>query len=223
MLQQIKSLLAIIALCFIGAAQSFAVDFLTPKIKNYGSYKPISYSAGAVLRPLFGHVPASVIDAEKLHPMDANRVLHLSVVLPLVNESELDELILDQVNPNSPRFKQHLSHDEFVARFAPSREDVDTVIEHLEGHGMQVFSVEPNRLIIHVRANIKAINQVFNTEMYHFADRAGRRFYAPAYELQIDNTIPILGVQGLENHIKARSYHKIFLSCPSLQKAYQHL
>ena len=80
---------------------------------------------------------------------------------------------------------------------------------YLENKGMNVESIAPNRLIIRASGSIDVIEKIFNTKIYYYTDKAGETFYAPAYELQVDNDLNILSVQGLENRIKANPHYRV--------------
>lgn len=186
----------------------FAHSFLTPQIKNHGTYKSEFHNL-EVYRPLLGHVPADVVSAKRIALMDEESTLKLSIVLSLNDEASLDEYLVDIHSPNNHRFGHHLGQDEFMARFAPTDDQVDLVVSYLSHNGLFVESIEPNRLIIKVSGKVSHINRLFHTEIYHYEDEAGEKFYAPAYELQIDKSMPILSVLGLENRVKARSHLKV--------------
>jgi kumamolisin len=167
-----------------------------PLIKNHGTHKLSS------LRPLSGHVLAASQAATHLGPVAGNATLALSVVLALNNEEELDRRLAAITDPASPHYRCFMTQDEFLAKYAPTAEQVQKAHAHLEGHGLQVVSVAPNRLVLQASGPVSAANAAFYTELHHYADGQGA-FYAPAYELQVDGATTILSVQGLENRVKA--------------------
>lgn len=187
----------------------FGANFFTPRIQNYGSYKPVNHLQQAELRPLFGHVPADVNNSTKLEPVEKHKVLKLSITLPLNNEEELDSRLIELTNPNSPHYRQFLSDADYVARYAPTIEQVEAAQSYLVANGLTAESVDANRLIIHVTGTVDSINTIFNTEIYYFVDQAGKQFYAPAYELQIEASLAIHSVHGLENRYHAHPNFKL--------------
>src|SRR5580704_2118838 len=181
-------------------------SFLTPKIKYYGEYKTgiLSYD----LKPLLGHVSPDAVMATKLDKLAHEKILKLSVVLNLNNQDLLDEYLINIHDKNHDLFGQYLEQEEFMAAYAPTQEQVDLISSYFAKNGLNIESVEPNRLIIKVSGSVADINRVFNTEIYTYQDKLGEEFYAPFYELKVDKSLPILSVLGLENRIKARSYAK---------------
>lgn len=196
----------------------FGNSFLIPRLKNHGSYKSLKAHESQSLKPLLGHVPADVGQAQRIAQVDENSVLKLSVVLPLNNQAELDEFLVDITSPNSHMYGQYLEQDEFMARFAPTKEQVSFVSSYLTQNGLYIESVEPNRMIIKVSGRVSEINRLFHTELYHYQDESGEQFFAPAYELQVDENLPILSVLGLENRVKARSHLKMINPSEVAQK-----
>jgi kumamolisin len=194
---------------FLLALATFTVSaeaLFQPKIINHGSYKALNHTKN--LSALFGHVPPDVADATEVRPMDEDAVLTLLIVLPLNNEEELDQLLVDLTNPNSIHYQNYLTQDEFLHRYAPNVAQVDSAVSILSGYGFTFISSEPNRLFFRVSATVRAINQAFNTEIHYFIDDQGQEFYAPAYELQVDSALTIKSVLGLENRIKAQNHAK---------------
>jgi kumamolisin len=150
-------------------------------------------------------------------PVDGNEIFDLSIVMPLRNEWQLDMWLLDVTNPKSPNYQKYLTHDQFVDQYAPTEDEIDWTINYFESQGIEIRSVAKNRMILSARGAVANINAVFNTEIHHYFTIDGDRFYAPAYELQVDDLINILGVLGLENRIQARPNFKI-LKDKNLQK-----
>lgn len=187
----------------------FGTGIFSPIIHNYGNYKEVSSSPNLSLQPLVGHVPPDINNATKLSAVEADQILSLSIVLPLNFEDELDQKLLDLSNPRSPSYRQFLSQDEFIARYAPTEEEKNAVQAYLEDNGFQVLAVDPNRLIMHVTGDIATINRVFNTEIFYFRDALGKQFYAPLYEIQVDSSLKIHSVHGLENRFHAHPHHKL--------------
>jgi len=183
-----------------------AVGFLNPRIQNYGSYKPIFSHEEAKLRPLFGHVPPDVRHANKVAPVDGSEILKLSIVFPFNNEEELHEVLLDITNPTSENYRQFLNQDDFIEKYGPTLEQLDLVATYFYDRGLYLEGIEPNRLIIKVAGSISAINDIFHTEIYRYEDEKGEQFYAPAYEIQVDASLPIVSVLGLENRLKLKSH-----------------
>ncbi len=75
--------------------------------------------------------------------------------------------------------------------------------EFFAKNGMNVEAISDNRLIVRVSAPVAAIEKVFHTKLFYYSDKTGKKYYAPGYELQVDSSLKILSVQGLENKIKA--------------------
>src|SRR5262249_5150270 len=53
-------------------------------------------------------------------------------------QADLDRLLADQQNPNSPRYHQWLSPEDFAARFGLSPADESQVIAWLKNDGLEV-------------------------------------------------------------------------------------
>ncbi len=186
----------------------FGQSFLRPHIVNHGDYKLESSTSQVPLRPLYGHVLWDVGNARKVAPVEGHKVLDLSIMLELNNESELDQFLINAITPHSSAYQKFLFQEEFIEKYAPRIEDIESVVQHLTDRGLKLESVDPNRLIVKVSGPVEQINEAFHTEIHYYEDHKGVQFYAPAYELQVDAALPILSVHGLENRIKARSYLK---------------
>jgi len=178
-----------------------------PDIPNHGGYKPPSASSNSHLVPLIGHVPSEALDATIIGPLDSTRVLDISIVLQLNNEDELEQYLLDMLDPSSARYRQFISPSYFLNRYAPTEDQVAQARNYLENNGLTVTSIDCNRLVMHASGTVLAINNIFNTEIKSFEQANGSRFYAPAFELQVDEELIAHSIHGLENvfHAKPKS------------------
>lgn len=96
------------------------------------------------------------------------------VALQLRNVRELHALIASH---------QVISKDAFVARFAPTQNDVQKVISYLRTQGYSHIKVEPNNLIISADGQAAQAERAFRTTIHTFVQR-GKSVYAnitPAY------------------------------------------
>lgn len=196
---------AIFILMYPNVAQSRGI--FDPDIPNHGGYKPPSASSNSHLVPLKGHVPSEAVDADILGPLDNTRVLDISIVLQLNNEDELEQYLLDMLDPANANYRRFLSPSYFLNRYAPTEDQIAQAQSYLENNGLTVTSIDCNRLVIHARGTVAAINNIFNTEIKSFEHADGSRFYAPAFELQVDEEFIAHSVHGLENvfHAKPKS------------------
>jgi len=204
MRRHVGQLFVVVMTLLMLAEAVIGANFLTPRIENHGSYKPVSSELDGSLKLLHGHVPFKAGQAKKLAPVETNRSLNLSIVLPLNNEEELDQRVLEISNPKSPLFRKYLKQEEYMARYSPTVEQVEKAIAYLKAHDIHTSFVDKNRLIVHAHASVAAVNRVFNTEIAYFSDQQGRQFYAPAYELQVAHELKIHSVHGLENVYRAQ-------------------
>ena len=61
--------------------------------------------------------------ASRLNRLPGTQALRLNIALPLRNEAELDALLQQLYDPQSPMFRQFLSVQEFTDRFGPTEAD----------------------------------------------------------------------------------------------------
>ena len=186
----------------------FGSDVFKPNIQNQGQYLP-NLAENKNVHRLYGHVPADVKKSTQMQAMEKDKVLKLSIVLPLNNENRLNKKLISITSPQSTEYQHFLSQAEFIDQYSPTIEQVNKTKDYLENNGMNIESVAPNRLIIRASGSVEVIEKIFHTTIYYYSDSSGETFYAPAHELQVNKDLNILSVQGLENRIKAHPNYKI--------------
>ena len=78
------------------------------------------------------------------------------------NEAELDELLEQIYDPESPMYHQFLSVEEFTERFGPSQADYNAVISFAEKNGLTVTGTSPNRMVVDVEGRVVDIEKAFH-------------------------------------------------------------
>jgi subtilase family serine protease len=137
------------------------------------------------------------------HPLGAypaDTSMRLVMVLPLRNQAELENLLADLYNPNSPSYHQFLSVDEFTARFGPTQEDYDTAIAFAQENGLTVVGTSRNRVNLDVAGPVASIEKAFHVNMRLYQHPTeNRTFFAPDREPTVDLPFQLWHVAGLDN------------------------
>ncbi len=149
------------------------------------------------------HLRTEVANGQALYlqPVSANRVLRVSIALPLRNEVELDDLLQAIYEPNSPLYHQFLSVQEFTDRFGPNAEDYAQVIRFAEQNNLRVTQTFANRLVVNVAGSVADINRAFQVKMSEYQHPTeARTFYSPDREPSPAIGVPIWHISGLDNY-----------------------
>jgi subtilase family serine protease len=101
-------------------------------------------------------------EARFLGHFSSAQPMRLVLVLPLRNQSELDTLLSDLYDPSSPSYHHFLTVEEFTAKFGPTRDDYDAVVNFAERNGLTVVATSRNRLNIDVTGSVLAIERAFH-------------------------------------------------------------
>jgi kumamolisin len=150
---------------------------------------------------LTGHMPWEVKNGTSSYISHASMNMNVQIIMPLSNQSQLDSLLQDLYDPNSPDFHHFLTPTQFAQQFASSAVDVAEVQEYLKKEGIYVTGQSPNGLVLYVTGSVGAFEQAFGLHINNYQKSNGTKFFAP----DADPTIPaslagkILAVGGLDN------------------------
>jgi subtilase family serine protease len=149
------------------------------------THVPDAVSSGVA--PFVGHLPGT-------------QRLSLAISLPLRNEPELDELLQQLYDPQSPSYRQYLSVEEFTERFGPVESDYSAVMNFARANGLAVVDIAANRMVVDVEGTAANIESAFHVSLslYQHPTEA-RTFYAPDREPTPDLDVPLLHISGLDN------------------------
>jgi kumamolisin len=138
--------------------------------------------------------------APQVGHLSSTQTMRLVLTLPLRHEEELDSLLEDLYNPNSPNFRQFLSVEQFTERFGPTQDDYDLAIDYAQSHGLKVVGTSANRLNIDVVGSVANIENALHIKMNWYKHPSeGRNFYAPDREPSVDLPFSLWHISGLDN------------------------
>ncbi len=168
---------------------------------------PISLLIGQ--QKINANIP-EIIKNQSLKPisyMDSTKQLHLAIVLPLRNQTELSSLLQQLYDPLSPNFHHYLSVDQFTNEFCPTSQDYQSVIVFLNSKGLVVTGTTPNNRIIDASGTVADVEKAFHITMQVYKHPTeNRTFFAPNIDPSIDISVPILGIYGLTNYSILRNH-----------------
>jgi kumamolisin len=132
--------------------------------------------------------------------LSSSQTLNLVIALPLRNQDELNQLLVDLYNPSSPSYHQFLTVDQFTAEFGPTQQDYDSVIAFAKANGLTVVNTSPNRVNLQVTGSVASVQSAFhvNLGVYQHPTES-RTFYAPDKEPTTSLSIALWHVAGLDN------------------------
>jgi subtilase family serine protease len=138
--------------------------------------------------PLVGHLPAT-------------QSMRLVLVLPHRNQAELDSLLKDIYNPQSPSYRKFLTVEEFTEKFGPTQNDYDSVIQFAKANGLRVLATSRNRMNVDVSGSVTRIQNALhvNLGVYQHPTES-RTFFAPDREPTLDMAVRLWHIAGLDNY-----------------------
>lgn len=162
-----------------------------------------SSSAQAEQRPtMTAHVPDAVSSgvAPLVGHLPSTQRLSLAISLPSRNQAELDDLLQQMYDPQSPNFHHYLSVQEFTSRFGPAEADYGAVMSFAQANGLEVIDTLDNRMVLDVEGPAASIESAFHVTLGVYQHPTeSRTFYAPDREPSVDLEVPLLHISGLDN------------------------
>jgi kumamolisin len=127
--------------------------------------------------------------------------MRLVLILPLRNQDLLDSLLKEVYDPSSPSYRQFLTVEEFTAKFGPTQEDYNVVINFAEAHGLAVVGTSRNRVNLDVKGSVASIEEAFHLTIGIYQHPTeDRTFYAPDREPTPDLAVRLWHISGLDNY-----------------------
>ena len=132
--------------------------------------------------------------------------VQFDIYLPLQHQAELDQLLSDLHNPNSPKYQKWLTPEQFKSRFAPPSSVIGKVSQELSSKGLQVTEVHTQYL--HVTGTVGAVESAFSTRIAHAVFANGKTTLAATQPVTLSPELTAAGavLMGFSNTIHMRSH-----------------
>ncbi|HWZ32633.1 MAG TPA: protease pro-enzyme activation domain-containing protein [Bryobacteraceae bacterium] len=115
-------------------------------------------------------------------------------------QGELDQLLIDQQDPLSPKFHEWLEPEQFADRFGVSPADLSTIQTWLQSQGLSVIQPARGRMWIAFTGTAAQVQNAFQTEIRHYQVE-GELHYANSSEPSVPAAIAplVMGFMGLDD------------------------
>jgi hypothetical protein len=131
---------------------------------------------------------------------DPNQKLRLVIGLQIRNSAELDQLLLDLHDKESPQYHQWLTPAQYAQRFGPLAVDEQQVVNWAQSQGLTITARYPNRLIVDLEGPAGTIEQAFGVTINQYSVNSKTYFSNdrdPAIPVNLKNIVQSVG--GLNN------------------------
>ena len=127
------------------------------------TFVPALGQTHAATNTLASHTPRQVLDGTAIrvghYNLEQNLRLVMSIKAPHMAEEE--QFLKEQQTKGSPNFHKFLTAEEWNARFAPSAEDEQKVVDWAQSQGLTVTHRYSHRLIVDLEGPASVIEKVF--------------------------------------------------------------
>lgn len=158
--------------------------------------------AGQAQTLLTHHVRDAVRNgqAQAIGRLPGSQIMQLDIVLPLRDQAGLDAFLSEVNDPTSFSYRRFLTPAEFTARFGPTQEDYDTVLNFAKSNGLNVVGGSRDGMEVQVKGTVSAIESAFHVNMHTYQHPTESRvFYSPDREPTTNLPFPLWHVSGLDN------------------------
>jgi pseudomonalisin len=141
-----------------------------------------------------------LVNATPLGLVASSTPMHLAVGLRLQNQSALVQYTRAVNDPANSLYGNWLTVDQFVAAYAPTSAQVQTVVNYLSSSGFSNIQVEPNNLFVTTDGTPVQVQNAFHTTIGSFQQN-GRTVFANMSDAQVPSSLGgiVAAVLGLTN------------------------
>jgi subtilase family serine protease len=123
------------------------------------------YSQSPDLNSVSSSAPTLPASAQNLGAEDASKEIAVTVWLRQRNKAELDSMVHDMYDKNSPNYHHFLTREQYRSKFAPRAKDAGTVRNYLAANSLNVTSIESNNHYLIARGQIGNVQKAFNVQI----------------------------------------------------------
>src|SRR3984957_7490534 len=130
----------------------------------------------------------------------SSQMLRLVLGLQHPHMADEEQFLVDLNTKGSPEYRHFMTADEWNARFSPSPQDEQAVVDWAQAHGLTVYNRFANRLLVDVEAPVSAIEAAFGVKINSYVI-GGASYYSndrnPVVPATLGNIVHSVG--GLNN------------------------
>jgi len=167
--------------------------------------------AGQSLHSIHGNVhPDAAQPSDRGAVSPEMRLDYMSLMLASTSaqRADLDNLLVQQQNPESPLYRQWLTPEQFADRFGASPNDIARVTDWLQSSGFTVIGPARGRDFVAFSGTAGQVERAFHTSIHRYEVR-GEKHYANASEPSVPAEFAdlIAGIRGLHD-FRPKSFRK---------------
>lgn len=159
-----------------------------------------------LVQQLAGQVPRAAAELKPVKALDEATPIDLVIGLQLRNSDALNGLIRDLYDPEAREYSQYLSPEQYAAKFSPTVESYQELLNFAKANKLSVVMAARNRKFLHVKASAGLINHLFHITLQQYRHPTeDRLFYAPDRQPWVALKTKISYVTGLDDlHLPGR-------------------
>jgi pseudomonalisin len=145
-------------------------------------------------------VGPALANATALGLLPSSTPIHINVGLQIQNRAALVDYVQSINTPGNALYGQQLQTTDFLATYAPTNAQVQSVVNYLSQAGFQNITVEPNNLIVSADGTALAVQSAFNTSLESYSVN-GSTVFANLVPAQVPASLGglVTAVLGLNN------------------------
>jgi len=107
-------------------------------------------------------------EAKPVGPYNPSSMLRLAISIKAPKMAEEEEFLKELQDRSSPNFHKYMTPRQWNARFAPSAQDEQAVVDWVNSQGLTVTARYPNRLMVDAEGTVDAIQRAFNININRY-------------------------------------------------------
>ncbi len=128
----------------------------------------MSTVSGSAQVRVANNTPRFVNSAERVGPVDPSTVMDVSIWLKPHNKAGLDALVQRLYNHDSSSYHRWLTKAQFIAEYAPTAAEAETVSKFLSGSGLKVSKIGPDNFYVRATGTASAVSAAFHVTLSNY-------------------------------------------------------
>lgn len=163
-------------------------------------------------RQLSDYLSPSLTNAQFVKPVPEATPITLDLTLPVrtpPGQPTLTEFAEQVTDPAGPLYRQYLSQQQFMDRYAPTAADQQPVVDWAQNLGFTSVRASSSRMVVSVTGPASLVKRALYTNLNYYKRLDGSYFYAPDREPSIDLNSPLIEIGTLNNFVAPKPSVKI--------------